>query len=199
MDIRPLEQLATFFKALADANRLRIVGVLAQKEATGEELAAVLHLHPATISHHMARLREAGLVEARAEGYYSVYHLRLDRIQSLAKQLFSTAGLTAVAADLDADAYDKKVLDDFMSSSGRLKTIPAQRKKRNVILRHIVQELKPGQRYSERQINNVLKRYHEDTALLRREMVEEKLLARDGGRYWRVDSGSGVHDTLPHP
>ena len=138
-----LNELAKFFKALADANRLRIVGLLAQKEATGEELAAVLHLHPATISHHMARLREAGLVEARAESYYSVYRLKLDVIHALAKQLFSTASLAAVAADLDADAYDKKVLDDFMSSSGRLKTIPAQRKKRNVILRFILREFKP--------------------------------------------------------
>jgi biotin operon repressor len=189
MDKQPIDELATFFKALADANRLRIVGFLAQKEATGEELAAVLGLHPATISHHMGRLRAAGLVEARAESYYSVYKLRPDVIQSLAKQLFSTAGLALVSADLDADAYDKKVLDDFMTSSGRLKTIPAQRKKRNVILRHIVGELKPGHRYSERQINNVLKRYHADTALLRREMVAEKLLARHGGLYWRVDSG----------
>jgi biotin operon repressor len=186
-----LDELARFFKALADAKRLQIVGLLAQKEATGEELAAVLHLHPATISHHMARLREAGLVEARAEGYYSVYHLRLDVIHALAKQLFSASGLASVASDLDADAYEKKVLGDFMSSSGRLKTIPAQRKKRNVILRHIVQEFKPSQKYSERQINNVLKRYHEDTALLRREMVVEKLLARDGVQYWRVDSRTG--------
>ncbi len=113
----------------------------------------------------------------------------MDAVQSLAKQLFFTAGLASVASDLDATAYDKKVLDDFMTSSGRLKTIPAQRKKRNVILRHIVQEFEPGQKYSERQINNILKRYHEDTALLRREMVEEKLLAREGGQYWRVDSG----------
>ena len=179
---------------MADGNRLRIVGLLAQKEATGEELAAVLGLHPATISHHMSRLRAAGLVEARAESYYSVYKLRLDVIHALAKQLFSTTGLASVASGLDTDAYDKKVLNDFTAASGRLKTIPAQRKKRSVILRHIVRELKGGQKYSERQINNVLKRYHQDTALLRREMVEEKLLARDGGQYWRVDSAGPVAD-----
>jgi len=188
MEKQPLDELARFFKAFADVNRLRIVGLLAQREATGEELAAVLGLHPATISHHIARLREAGLIDARAESYYSVYHLRINAIQSLAKQLFAPGGLASVASDLDATAYDKKVLDDFMTSSGRLKTIPAQRKKRSVILRHIVQDLKPGQQYSERQINNVLKRYHADTAFLRREMVVEKLLARarDGGHYWRI-------------
>ena len=72
MDKQPLDELARFFKAFADVNRLRIVGLLAQREATGEELAAVLGLHPATISHHIARLREAGLIDARAESYYSV-------------------------------------------------------------------------------------------------------------------------------
>ena len=112
----------------------------------------MLGLHPATISHHMSRLRAAGLVEARAESYYSVYKLRLDVIHALAKQLFSTTGLASVASGLDTDAYDKKVLNDFTAASGRLKTIPAQRKKRSVILRHIVRELKGGQKYSERQI-----------------------------------------------
>ena len=103
-----------------------------------------------------------------------MYKLRLDVIQTLAKRLFSTTGLASVAADLDADAYDKKVLGDFTSPSGKLKTIPAQRKKRAVLLRFILRELKPDQRYSERQLNNVLKRYYADTAFLRREMVSEK-------------------------
>ena len=70
-----------------------------------------------------------------------------------------------------------------------MKTIPAQRKKRGVVLRHIVQELKPGQRYTERQLNNILRRYHSDTALLLiSEMIAEKLLARDKGEYWKADS-----------
>jgi DNA-binding transcriptional ArsR family regulator len=181
-----LETIVTFFKAMADENRLRIIGLLAQKEATGEELAAMLGLHQATISHHVSRLTKAGLIDARPEGYYSVYRLNSERLQSLAKQLLSAGHLAAVTEDLDSSAYDKKVLQSFMTSSGRLKSIPTQRKKRAAILRYLVQQLKPEQRYSERQINNVLKRYHVDTAWLRREMISEKLLARQEGQYWRT-------------
>jgi DNA-binding transcriptional ArsR family regulator len=56
------EELLTFFKALADATRLKIVGVLANGPSTVEQLAATLGLWPSTISHHLARLSEASLV-----------------------------------------------------------------------------------------------------------------------------------------
>lgn len=65
-------ELVTFFKALADSSRLKIVGLLAQRPYTVEQLAAMLDLRPSTVSHHLSRLTEAGLVSARAEGYYSV-------------------------------------------------------------------------------------------------------------------------------
>jgi DNA-binding transcriptional ArsR family regulator len=68
-------ELVTFFKALADSSRLKIVGLLAQRPYTVEQLAAMLDLRPSTVSHHLSRLTEAGLVSARAEGYYSVYQL----------------------------------------------------------------------------------------------------------------------------
>ncbi|MGD8807913.1 MAG: metalloregulator ArsR/SmtB family transcription factor, partial [Chloroflexota bacterium] len=67
-----LTELLAFFKALSDANRLKIVGLLAQSDYSVEELAAILALRPSTVSHHLARLTEVGLVSARAESYYSI-------------------------------------------------------------------------------------------------------------------------------
>ena len=69
------EELVTFFKALADANRLKIVGLLAEKPYSVEELAELLKLKPPTISHHLAKLVEAGLIKSHAESYYNVYQL----------------------------------------------------------------------------------------------------------------------------
>jgi len=186
MDPGRIEQLLAFCKALADESRLRILGLLARKEATGEELAAILNLTPATISHHMRRLSKIALIDARAEGYYTVYRLNIERLHALAKQLFSAEALATVREDLDASAYDRKVLGDFMIGPGRLKTIPAQRKKRAAILRRIVQDLKTGHVYSEGQLNNILKRFHSDTATLRREMIADKLLDRENGKYRRI-------------
>ena len=184
MDSGQIEQLLAFCKALADESRLRILGLLARKEATGEELAAILNLDPATISHHMRRLSKIALIDARPESYYTVYRLNTQRLHELAKQLFSAEALATVSEDLDVSAYDKKVLQNFMTGPGRLKAIPAQRKKRAAILRHIAQEFKAGRVYSEGQLNNVLKRFHSDTATLRREMIAEKLLEREDGKYW---------------
>lgn len=69
------EELLYFFKALADANRLKIIGLLAQSPLSVEQIAELLKLHSSTVSHHLARLAKVGLVSARAEGYYSVYQL----------------------------------------------------------------------------------------------------------------------------
>jgi DNA-binding transcriptional ArsR family regulator len=63
------DQLLTFFKAMADANRLKIVGLLAQQPYSVEQLAAMLDLKPSTVSHHLKLLSEAGLVSARAQSY----------------------------------------------------------------------------------------------------------------------------------
>jgi hypothetical protein len=90
---------------------------------------------------------------------------------------------------VDLDAYDRKVVSDYSLPDGRLKTIPGQRKKLEAILRHVVREFEPGVRYSEKQVNEILSRFHADTASLRRELVGSGLMQREGGGgdYWRVE------------
>jgi predicted transcriptional regulator len=181
------EQLLTFFKALADANRLKIIGLLSQQPYSVEQLAALLNLRPPTVSHHLKLLSEAGLVSARAESYYNVYQLESGALEQIATSLLAQDKLPKMASDVDMDAYDKMVLRNVMLPDGRLKVIPAQRKKREVVLRHILKEFQPGVRYSEQQVNEVLARFHEDTATLRREMIVYKLMGRAGGEYWKID------------
>jgi hypothetical protein len=125
------------------------------------------------------------LVAARAEGYYSVYHLQPEALEQMARRLLSREDLPAVAEQADRTAYDRKVLRDFSLPDGRLKTIPAQRKKLNVVLRHVVLRFPLGKRLSEKQVNLLLRRYHDDTATLRRELVGVGLLQRSQGEYWR--------------
>ena len=181
------EQLLMFFKALADANRLKIVGLLSQQEYSGEQLAALLNLRPPTISHHLKLLSEAGLVSARAESYYNLYHLESGVLEQIARQLGEQDRLPKMAAEVDLGAYDQKVLRDILLPDGRLKIIPAQRKKREVILRHILKEFKPEVHYTEKQVNEILARFHDDTATLRREMIAYKMMKRTEGEYWRID------------
>lgn len=177
-------ELLPIFKSLADGSRLRIVGLLATQPLTVEQLTQMLGLSPSTVSHHLAQLAQAGLVSARADGYYNVYQLETTVVEHMVSRL-RRQHLPAMADGVDASAYDRKVLTDFSTPDGRLKTIPAQRKKLDVILRHLAKAFDPEVRYPEQQVNQILGRFHADTATLRRELVGARLLLRESGIYWK--------------
>ncbi|MBE0682590.1 MAG: metalloregulator ArsR/SmtB family transcription factor [Anaerolineales bacterium] len=181
------EELVVFFKALSDANRLKIIGLLARQPYSVEELAALLNLKPSTVSHHLSKLSQIGLVSAKAESYYNVYQLDEKVLEAKSRNIFSQENLAASVVGVDADAYDNKVIKDYTRKDGSLKTIPAQRKKLEAILRYVVKAFEVNKRYSEKKVNEILSRYHEDTASLRRELVGFGLMKREGGggEYWR--------------
>ena len=183
------EELVVFYKALADANRLKIVGLLAGHSYSVEELAALLNLKPSTVSHHLSKLAQVGLVCAQTESYYNVYYLKEKALEEKTRRLLSRQDFTTAAGDVDLGTYDRKVIADFSRRDGSLKTIPAQRKKLEAVLRHIVKAFEPGKRYSEKQVNKILSGFHEDTASLRRELIGYGLMKREGGggEYWRVE------------
>jgi predicted transcriptional regulator len=187
--LSPTEELLEFFKALADANRLKIVGLLAREPSSVEALAQALGLGASTVSHHLSKLSRAGLVSARTEGHYYIYSLHTEALQAMAQRLLKEENLPPLSEDADLDAYDRKVLSNFLDAGGRIKDFPSQHKKFLAILRHVVQAFQPGERYSEKQVNEILGRYHEDTAYLRRSLVEQRLMQRQGGggEYWRTE------------
>jgi len=180
--------LVVFFKALADTNRLKIVGLLAQQPHTVEQLAALLGVGSPTVSHHLRKLSAVGLVEARAEGYYSVYSLCPEVLHEQAKALLGEGGLSDLAGDVDLSAFDRKVLGIFTDEDGAIRSFPGQQKKYLVLLRHVLAAFEPGVRYPEKEVNEQLSRYNADTARLRRSLVEHGLMAREGGggAYWRL-------------
>ena len=181
------DQFLLLFKALADANRLKIVGLLARQPYAVEELAAILNLRPSTVSHHLKLLSEAGLVSARTEGYYNMYRLEQGVLENMARRMLSHQAFPPPDLSTQAGAYQAKVVGDYTLPDGSLKTIPAQRSKLEIVLRHICQAFTPGVRYSEKQVNEILSHYHPDTATLRREMVGYHLLARAAGEYWLIE------------
>jgi predicted transcriptional regulator len=182
---RAFDLVLGFFKALADESRLRIVGLLAAGgERSVDELAAVLELRAPTVSHHLARLRALGLVSMRAEGNVHLYRLEADALRDLSRQVLALDQITALARDVDAEAWQQKVLRDFFEGE-RLKEIPASRKKREVVLRWLASQFPMDVRYREVEVNELLRRYHPDTATLRRELVGAGLLQRERSVYWR--------------
>ena len=181
------EELLAFFKALSDINRLKIVGLLANKPYTVEELAAALNLGASTVSHHLSRLSEAGLVSARAESYYSIYSLQTAPLEEMSKRLLAHENLVKLAEDVDGEAFARRVMRDFLTPEGRLKAFPAQQKKYLIILEgHILKAFEYDRRYTEKEVNEILKRFHEDYASIRRDMIIFKYMTRENGIYWRI-------------
>jgi hypothetical protein len=179
-------ELLEFFKALSDANRLKIVGLLAQDEYTVEQMAEMLNLRPSTVSHHLTRLLKAKLVSARSESYYNIYRLETKTLEVLSQRLLAQETFPAVTAEVDLDAYDRKVINTFCEPDGRIRQFPAQRKKFEVLLRYVIQAFEPGARYTEKQINEILKAYSDDVATLRRGFIDYRMMQRDvsGSEYW---------------
>ena len=84
------------------------------------------------------------------------------------------------------ESYDEKVLRTFLVD-GRIKQLPARRKKRQVLLRHIVSSFERERVYREAEVNAILARFNEDVATLRREMVDTGLMIRYRGEYARPE------------
>jgi DNA-binding transcriptional ArsR family regulator len=183
--------LLAALKALSDASRLRIVGLLAGgRRLSVEELAAALDLSPGTVVHHLKRLRDADLVEARARPPYVEYALRLGRLAEIGGSL-DRIGRDTIEEGSELPgpdgrarpAYEAKVLKAFFVD-GRLERIPAQEKKRAVILRYLAETVfEPDREYQEKEVNQLLALRHPDVASLRRYLVDERYMRRDRGIY----------------
>ncbi len=188
-----LAELLAFFKALADENRLKIVGLLAQQPSSVEKLAEALGTSVSTASHHLASLAKAGLVSARVDGHYYIYSLQTETLKKLSRQLLQEENLPRLSEGLGEDAFAAKVISNFVDAEGRITAFPAQEKKFIVLLKHTLKAFEPGRHYPEKEVNEILKRFNEDTASLRRGMIEFKLMEREGGggEYW-VNSPSGL-------
>jgi len=182
------DELLAFFKALSDATRLKLIGLLAQKESSVEELAATLDVNPSTVSHHLNKLGEIGLVNARAEGYYNIYALRTEILQEMAQRMLSENTLPEVAKDLDLEAYDRKILKDYLAKDGTISQLPTNQRKLDVILHYLAEQFEFDQKYSEKEVNDIIAKYNEDISGLRRDLISTGYLdrKRDGSAYWRV-------------
>src|SRR5690242_7976036 len=139
MDTDELQPLVQMLKVLADESRLRILGALADDEWSVRDLAELLQLKEPTVSHHLARLQECDLVQMRAVGTSHLYRLNSAALLALNKTLLSRERLARVAAPVEGDAWEQKVLRTFLDGE-RLTKIPDRRHKRLVILKWLAEQ-----------------------------------------------------------
>lgn len=177
------QKLLTFFKALGNENRLKIVAMLAERDYTVRELAQRLHLKEPTVSEHLAFLKEAELVTVRSDGNFRIYSFNLAALLELNRQIHSREQLAAMVED---ETDEQRILSNFLDEDRRLTTIPASRKKLLVVLHWLVEQFEVGRQYTEKEVNDIILRHHADYATLRREMIGYNLMQREKGMYWRT-------------
>lgn len=179
-----LQRLVEALKGLADASRLRILGILAAGERTGGELAELCNLRASTVSHHLTRLQELGLVTVRAEGTSKIYGLDAEALEALQIGLVPEQ-LAQRVPEAQPGSFAAKVLEAFVDGP-TLVRIPSSRKKREVILDWLVADFTVGDTVSEAVVNERIQRHHWDSATLRRELIGGGWMTRERGQYTRV-------------
>ena len=176
-------EILSFVKAMASAERLRIVGVLVRGRATRSEIAEQLHLPIRDVFNHLAFLTHVGVL-SEVDG---VYDLNEKAIESLARGQFE--GKRPVYFPEENQEEDvRKVLKTYLNADGTIRQLPQEGKKMLIILNFVLEAFSFDTNYTEKEVNTILRRFHVDTATLRRNLVDYGFLDResDGTRYWRI-------------
>ena len=171
-------QAIALFKCLADKSRIQILKSLMEEDMYVERLSERLGLTPATISFHLKKLVEAGAVKSRKEQYYTVYAINGDIFNVSILDILKEKSEEKSIQDERDEAYRQKVIDSFFEY-GKLKSIPAQRKKERIVLEEIAKAFEGGRDYTEREVNIIIADYNDDFCTIIRDMIAEGLLERE--------------------
>ena len=189
-------ELLDFVKAMADVDRLRIIGVLARQRANRTEIAGQLNMPLRDVVDHLAFLEHVGVITMRDD----LYELNTDGVHGLAReQLHEEKPVYVPAPELDEKS--RKVLASCLNPDGTIKNLPPQPAKLRIILEYLVQVFTPGVDYTEKEVNTLLRRFHVDVSGLRRDLVARRDL-RFGDRSadrTRAHQRSGVIRSHHHP
>jgi ribosomal-protein-alanine N-acetyltransferase len=175
-----------FARLCLDPVRLAALGRAAEGSLSTEGLVDGLDLTRRTALETIAALRLAGVVDDDGR-------LLPEALHTIASTLPKAEPASDAVLAGDWTATERKVLSTFFSAD-RLVEIPSQRRKRLVVLERLAQDFEPGVRYDEATVSRQLALFNEDYAALRRYLVEESLLSRSAGEYWRT--GGRFHDAI---
>jgi hypothetical protein len=182
-----LDKVVNYHKALADPTRIKMLILLADGELNGQTLADKLAVTPATITHHAAKLRAASLINERRDKntiYFSLNHYFIKNNAQAAENLIyrKDKGGSAMLED-ERQAIKESVVKNFFTKEGKLKSIPAQLKKKLIVLEFLVTKLEKGRKYTEGEMNDFIKAFHSDFATIRREFIMHQFMFRENQIY----------------
>ena len=176
-----MKEKLELLKLLADETRLDILNILLKEDSYVEKIACELSLTPATICYHLKKMESAGMVNCSRSQFYIIYSLNREIFD---KPLFELIKKDEKIVGTE-EKYKKEVISNFFKY-GRLTQIPTQRKKREIVLAEILEQFDFNREYPEKEVNEIILRYHEDFCTIRREMIGFGMMTRDHEIYKRV-------------
>jgi hypothetical protein len=184
-----LGSLLRCFKALSDATRLRMIAAMVDRPRCGQDLSAEVGVSPATISHHLKILGEAGLLREERRPPYTFY--RVD--PTVLGRMVGAVATPDRLRELNEEPAegDEAVLRNFFDGP-RLRSIPAQRRKKQIILAELVRRLPRRREFPEADLNRFIEVMHPDFCTLRRELIMEKLMVRKANVYRLTERGQDI-------
>lgn len=175
----------SLFKCLSDKSRLQILKSLVIEDMYVERLAERPGISAPTLSFHLKKLADAGAVTSYKSQYYMMYSLNKEVFEVSILDILNEESDEAEAQARRDAQYRQKVINAFFEY-GKLKSIPAQRKKERIVLEVIADAFEYDRIYSEREVNIIIADFHADFCTIRRDMKGEGLMDRDKNGYWRV-------------
>jgi DNA-binding transcriptional ArsR family regulator len=178
----PMPGLVRLFKGLADPTRLRMVAAMVDRPRCGQDLAAEVGVSPATVSHHLRVLADAGLVTETRQPPYAFYQLDLAGLQEAVKAVSTPKRVRALATAAPVDDDTRDVLRAFFDGP-RLRALPAQRRKKDLVLEELLRRLPRRREYREPELNRFIEAVHPDFCTIRREWIMGGYMTREAGVY----------------
>ena len=186
-----VDQLVALFKALADPTRLRLAALIVDRARCGQDLASELGVSTGTVSHHLRVLREASLVRETRQPPFSFFELDLATLQQALRAVSDKKAVREIAVDDARTGEEKKVLRTFFDGP-RLTALPAQRKKKQMVLEEVLRRIPRRREYEERELSRFIEAIFEDFCTVRREWIMGGYMSRESGVYRLTDRGREV-------
>ena len=192
-DAEAMPSLVRLFKGLADPTRLRMIAAMVDRARCGQDLAAEVGVSPATVSHHLRVLSDAGLLKETRQPPYVFYQLDLEQLQAAVKTVSSPKRVRELATTASVDDDTRDVLRAFFDGP-RLLALPSQRKKKEIVLEELLRRLPRRREYKEPELNKFIEAVHPDFCTIRREWIMGGYMEREAGIYRLAPRGRAVVD-----
>lgn len=173
------------FKCLSDNSRLRIINDLMIEPMYVELLSERLGLSTSTISFHLKKLMDADIVSCKKEQYYTIYSLNEEIFTMNLKDLIQDNRNEEEVLNQREEKYKQRVIESFFKYN-KLKNLPVQKKKKQIVLEKIVESFEWDRIYTEKEVNLIIADFHDDFCTIRKDLISFNLMKRKDGVYKRI-------------